>query len=1024
MNRGFVFTLDALIAALILISGILLVSKAFIADTNTIELQSVSEDTANLLDVIPTKESTDPVTIAELLNGSITDGNVSILNQIGYYWAQGDLTEARNLAQFYLDKAYPNGGIRLSIENTVIYERNGTGSDVLVTKRMITGIAEGEAITGSSASAYLRKIKSKRTAAFIPFGGFLGEGNFSVVTTELPSDANVTDIIVEGDFQQPMMFFINGNACDTLTPTPTFLTPSTWNFTNCTSFMNPAASNTLSFNYTETMNGSYVAGGFVKVLYTTDEINSAQNESIYNFPAIAGLINLYDGFYIDGNVSDMNITLHFQSNYTSYLTVGNASWQFAGSAGEQTITINESEVASTFASVGMNVSEIGQQTIPLRFGIGSVVVTGAPSDTVMVTDTSGSMEWCSLQSSVDCYDSCGCGPCSSGGGTCGSQFCGIYSTCASGDVERLVGAQNATNSFIDFMLNNTGPLIGLAEFGSSTKSSQALSDNATLLQTLVNGYTHNGGTCICCGVNTAIALLTTSSSGFNLVTRSTSGWKYNTDDLGSPPAGWTTIAYDDSSWRDGTTPIGFLYGGLGTSIPCCSQWYVGDYFYRKNFTVVNATDIASASLFAVTDDGADIYVNGNLIDNDYGDYHSAFYWNRNNISINPSFLVEGENVVAVRQWHGSQWWRPLYLDVEITASYNATVEARTKNIIVMTDGQAGTTCSEQPNSTATADAIQSACDAYQDSGINVYTVGFGADADTATLQSMANCGNGEYFAASNATALNDVFSTIAGAIIDSSSTQAAIIEGTPTTTYLFSDSQIDANYTTTQQAAQPNEIEITVQTDQLANCSDIVELYSGVRFLDAVVNSYSGDFWTSEVNVNGATLYNLSQYATTFTSFGDPYQIHIPVANLVDGNNTFNVSIGSDGTNISPVCSSNNSAIYTIAVNLSTERTQVVSNAEGCNWVVAFIDNSTLNLTVPTAYVGNNSCAYLPGNITYDDGDAYQLGVAQVLQNLDFKNEGMLSISLEAQDLEIVVTTIDQVPYLWGPALATLEVWR
>ena len=46
------------------------------------------------------------------------------------------------------------------------------------------------------------------------------------------------------------------------------------------------------------------------------------------------------------------------------------------------------------------------------------------------------------------------------------------------------------------------------------------------------------------------------------------------------------------------------------------------------------------------------------------------------------------------------------------------------------------------------------------------------------------------------------------------------------------------------------------------------------------------------------------------------------------------------------------------------------------------------------------------------------------MQQLDFENDGRVYVNLDSADLEIIVTVVSQVPYLWGPSLASVEVWR
>jgi hypothetical protein len=162
----------------------------------------------------------------------------------------------------------------------------------------------------------------------------------------------------------------------------------------------------------------------------------------------------------------------------------------------------------------------------------------------------------------------------------------------------------------------------------------------------------------------------------------------------------------------------------------------------------------------------------------------------------------------------------------------------------------------------------------------------------------------------------------------------------------------------------------------------------------------------------------------TYASLGDPYRVRIPTALLTSGNNTIELSLGTDGFNTTGNCSPNTTLLYTAAINLSTERSTVVDRAEGCAWRITFADGSEQNLTIPAGYAGSNACAYVLGNVTYDANDAYQLGAFLLFDRLDFRDDGTIAVNLREEDLEIIVTTIGGIPYLWGPALARIEVTR
>ena len=203
-----------------------------------------------------------------------------------------------------------------------------------------------------------------------------------------------------------------------------------------------------------------------------------------------------------------------------------------------------------------------------------------------------------------------------------------------------------------------------------------------------------------------------------------------------------------------------------------------------------------------------------------------------------------------------------------------------------------------------------------------------------------------------------------------------------------------------------------------------MELFRGSRFLDAFITSYSGEYWTDGLTVDGTTVYDLSQYSDAYASLGDPYHIRIPVETLSDGNVTFNLTIATDSFNASEICSQNNTVVYTIAVNLSTERSDALPLAEGCSWQIELESGGYLNLSIPKTYGGNNSCSYTKTNITYNPNDAYQTGAFTIFNRLDFKKDGTLFVNLNEEDLEIIVSTITGVPYMWGPADVRIEVER
>ena len=92
-----------------------------------------------------------------------------------------------------------------------------------------------------------------------------------------------------------------------------------------------------------------------------------------------------------------------------------------------------------------------------------------------------------------------------------------------------------------------------------------------------------------------------------------------------------------------------------------------------------------------------------------------------------------------------------------------STSAKSRVMVVMSDGNANIECSEQNTGNAIKDAINASCMANS-SGITVYTVGFGSNADAAALQAIADCGGGLYYNSANVSKLSEIYTQIADKI--------------------------------------------------------------------------------------------------------------------------------------------------------------------------------------------------------------------------------------------------------------------
>lgn len=900
-KKGYYFTMDALFASIILIGGLLLISQHLVKEQPRESIEFLSADILISLSELGMDEINSSLLSYLKTQSNNTDSNLSVLEQIGTYWAADENLLAINLSQEILENVLPNNtGMNLVIESDILFEQPRTQqTDLRTSERMITGIMKGAPITGATSSAYLRKIDDKRTSSFAYFGGFVGQGNISVFLENIPSDVSSSDITkmtLELDAGGDFTLKINGDTCGTFNPTLTNMSPDVWDVTQCNASVDSGRNN-ISLIFLGEINESYVAGGYLKVSYKTDELqkNISDNQTKrYYFPGIGGIINLYDSIYAPGIINRWLVNMSFYNNYTTFLVIGNET---VFEAPGRNYTQNVSYIRTGLS--------INPTTIPIRLGTRNIsnvtnVTSGEPADTILITDTSGSMsgcgEWveqemCGYNCRWWWWQQCPYP------GTCNDEECGDcwiytpYNHQVFNDTvcnrTKLEIAQQADEIALQIILNSSANEVGLVSYSSTVNDVSSLSQDLIGLNSSVYSYTANGATCTCCGINKAKDMLLASSD--------------------------------------------------------------------KRFIVLLS-------------DGDPTYYCQN-----YSDYAGSGDWGGD--------ATGGSSSETDRNW--SIW------------------------------------------------AGQEACD----NNITVFTIGFGDGMSAQGHETMRQtaCNDSLYYNATNVSLLAEIYKNISNIILASANytSQTITVTGDISHSLLHPTSYIELNYTPVMSNPLPNEISVEMQTDQFNNCLVDIEIPSGIRVGDAKVTSYSGEHWTKTLIVNSNLVYNLSQYGSDYTSLGDPYIIHTPPLLLVNGTNTICIDTGDEPVN-STGCSKNNTLIYTALVPSATARSGVVEHTDGCEWTIQFEDNTNSTKSIPADYAANggtDKCSYTEANHTladgaYDDTDAYDIAVYNLLRTLDFDHNGKVFVNLEAEDIEIVITTVYSVPYMWGPTLVNVRVWQ
>jgi len=102
----------------------------------------------------------------------------------------------------------------------------------------------------------------------------------------------------------------------------------------------------------------------------------------------------------------------------------------------------------------------------------------------------------------------------------------------------------------------------------------------------------------------------------------------------------------------------------------------------------------------------------------------------------------------------------------------------------------------------------------------------------------------------------------------------------------------------------------------------------------------------------------------------------------------------------------------------------VLEKAIGCEWSIDFEDGESTTVKVPPTYPGVKQCFYTNASISYDVNDTYDDAMYNLLDNLDFDNDGRIYVNIEEQNFVIGAISVGKIPYPWGPALAEVRVWR
>jgi hypothetical protein len=180
-------------------------------------------------------------------------------------------------------------------------------------------------------------------------------------------------------------------------------------------------------------------------------------------------------------------------------------------------------------------------------------------------------------------------------------------------------------------------------------------------------------------------------------------WKYldNGSDQGTA---WRAPAFDDASWASGPAQLGYGDGDEATVVgfgPNASAKYITTYF-RRAFTVADASAIQSLALDVLRDDGAVVYLNGAEVmrtNMPSGTVTSATLASVAlggadettfvSTSVSPAMLVTGTNVLAVEVHQANATSSDVSFDLRLTGSDAPAAPAVTRGPYLQSGAPSG-----------------------------------------------------------------------------------------------------------------------------------------------------------------------------------------------------------------------------------------------------------------------------------------------------------------------------------------------
>lgn len=146
MKKGIFFTIDSILGAGIILAVIIFTSQIYVKEYPSFHLNYLSQDLIRTLSSITVKEINNEYLNILIGDGTIKNTNNTILEQIGEFWASGQVVFANKTAANVTEHLVSNiTGIGIWIDNDLIYDNGIQVKRSLISSKMpVSGTKKGQ----------------------------------------------------------------------------------------------------------------------------------------------------------------------------------------------------------------------------------------------------------------------------------------------------------------------------------------------------------------------------------------------------------------------------------------------------------------------------------------------------------------------------------------------------------------------------------------------------------------------------------------------------------------------------------------------------------------------------------------------------------------------------------------------------------------------------------------------------------------------------------------------------------------